>query len=83
MNWGEQKVPESLAYKGSKDPFYGEKNYIHFRGTSANVRFTLFEGGHDGNSSAGLNFLSRQIKGKPADFALPSTGKGRKESLGK
>ena len=77
-----QSVPESIAYKGPRDPFYSPKG-IHFRGTSANVRFTLFEGGHGGNYAAGLDFLSRQVKGRPADFTLPSTGKGREEALGK
>ena len=78
-----QTVPDALAYKGLKDPFYGAKNRIHFRGTSANVRFTLFEGGHGGNYPAGLDFLSRQVKGKPADFTLPDKGKGSEEKLGK
>ena len=78
-----QSVPAALAYKGPKDPFYDSKKYIHFRGTSANVRFTLFEGGHSGNYAAGLDFLSRQVKGKPADFTLPSRGKGGEEALGK
>ena len=77
-----QAVPAALASKWD-DPFYGTKNRIHFRGTSANVRFTLFEGGHGGNYPAGLDFLARQEKGKPADFTLPSTGKGREEALGK
>ena len=78
-----QTVPEILAYKGPNDPFYGQKNYIHFRRTSGNVRFTLFEGGHGGNYPAGLDFMSRQVKGKPADFTLPTRGKGREEALGK
>ena len=78
-----QTVPDALAYKGPKDPFYGAKNRIHFRGTSANVRFTLFEGGHGGNYPAGLDFLSRQVKGKTADFTLPAKGKGGEEKLGK
>ena len=78
-----QAVPDALAYKGPKDPFYDAKRRIHFRGTSANVRFTLFEGGHGGNYPAGLDFLSRQVKGKPADFTLPATGKGGEEKLGK
>ena len=56
---------------------------IHFRRTSANVRFTLMEGGHGGNFAAGLDFLSRQEKGRPTDFSLPSAGKGREEALGK
>ena len=78
-----QAVPDALAYKGPEDPFYNAKRRIHFRGTSANVRFTLFEGGHGGNYPAGLDFLSRQVKGKPADFTLPATGKGSEENLGK
>ena len=41
--------------------------------TSANVRLTIFEGGHDGNGPAGCDFISRQVKGRPADFALPDS----------
>jgi hypothetical protein len=78
-----QAVPEALAYKGPEDPFYAANRRIHFRGTSANVRFTLFEGGHGGNYPAGLDFLSRQVKGRPADFTLPAKGKGGEEALGK
>ncbi|MGN0847533.1 MAG: prolyl oligopeptidase family serine peptidase [Kiritimatiellia bacterium] len=76
-------VPAALAYAGARDPFYGERNRIHVRRTSANVRFTLMEGGHGGNYAAALDFLSRQIKGRPADFTLPATGKGGEEALGK
>ena len=78
-----QTVPDTLAYKGPTDPFYNAKSRIHFRGTSASVRFTLFEGGHGGNYAAGLDFLSRQVKGRPADFTLPARGKGGEEKLGK
>lgn len=78
-----QKVPEALAYRGPADPFYSERLRIHFRRTSRNVRFTLFEGGHGGNYAAGLDFLSRQVKGRPADFTLPDSGKGGEEALGK
>ena len=56
---------------------------IHFWRTSANVRFPLMEGSHGGNFAAGLDFLSCQAKGRPTDFSLPSTGKGREEALGK
>ena len=76
-------VPSAIAYKGPKDPFYSGNNRIHFRRTSANVRFTLFEGGHGGNFPAGLDFLSRQVKGRAADFTLPQSGKGGEEALGK
>lgn len=78
----EQKVPEAIAYKGENDPFYSQRMYIHFRRTSANVRFTLFEGGHGGNYQAGLDFLSRQVKGNAADFSLPEAAKAREEKLG-
>ena len=78
-----QAVPEALAYMGPKDPFYSDRMRIHFRRTSANVRFTLMEGGHGGNFAAGLDFLSRQAKGRPADFSLPAKGRGGEEKLGK
>lgn len=78
-----QAVPEALAYAGTKDPFYSDKMRIHFRRTSANVRFTLFEGGHGGNYSAGLDFLSRQVKGQPADMTLPEHAVGSEVKLGK
>jgi poly(3-hydroxybutyrate) depolymerase len=76
-----RKVPESIGYKGPADPFYSEKMRIHFRRTSANVRFTLFEGGHGGNTAAGLDFLSRQVKGQSADFSLPEKAKAKEEKL--
>ena len=78
-----QQVPAALAYTGPRDPFYSERMRIHFRRTSANVRFTLMEGGHGGNYAAGLDFLSRQAKGRPTDFSLPEKGKAREEALGK
>ena len=79
----DQKVPAALVYQGPKDPFYDEKIRIHFRRTSGNVRFTLFEGGHGGNFPAGLDFCSRQVKGRPTDFTLPKSGKGGEEQLSK
>jgi hypothetical protein len=78
-----QAVPEALVYTGPKDPFYSDRMRIHFRRTSANVRFTLMEGGHGGNFAAGLDFLSRQAKGLSADFTLPAKGRGGEEKLGK
>ncbi len=78
-----QQVPEALAWKGPADPFYDKAHRIHFRRTSASVRFTLFEGGHGGNSAAGLDFLSRQVKGNLPDFTIPATGSGGEEALAK
>ena len=36
-----------------------------------------------GNFAAGLDFLSRQVKGQAVDFALPQKGKGSEEALGR
>ena len=44
---------------------------MYIRATSANARLTVFEGGHGGNYPAGLDFLSRQVKGRKADMSLP------------
>ncbi|MBP5509384.1 MAG: tRNA lysidine(34) synthetase TilS [Kiritimatiellae bacterium] len=70
-----QRVPEELAFKGH-DPFFSEKNRIHLRQTSANVRLTIFEGGHGGNFEAGIDWLSRQRREAKVDWTLPETGKG-------
>jgi len=69
------KAPEVLRFEGS-DPFYGPDLRIHVRRTSGNVRLTLFEGGHASNFAAGIDWLSRQRRGKPVDWTLPETAKG-------
>ena len=78
----DQAVPDSLAFAGH-DPFYGESRRIHLRRTSANVRLTVFEGGHDGNYAAGFDFLARQRKGRSADWTIPVQGSGDSMSLTK
>ncbi len=70
----DEKVPADLAFAG-KDPFFA-KNRIHLRRTSANVRLTVFEGGHAGNFAAGIDWLSRQRRNAPVDWTLPATGEG-------
>ena len=75
----DQKVPATLTREGDGDPFYPASMRIHFRRTSGNVRMTLFEGGHAGNYPAGFDFLSRQVKGRPADFALPKSVEDAKQ----
>lgn len=67
-----ERAPDTLAFKGA-DPFYGERNAIKVRVTSANARLTIFDGGHAGNHPAGLDFLSRQRRGRKADFTLPTS----------
>ena len=66
----EQKVPAALAAESQADP--ERQKAVLFRRTSGNARVTVFEGGHDSESSAGVLWLSRQRKGQPADFRLGS-----------
>ena len=61
----------------------GAKNVIHLRRTSGCARLTIFEGGHGGNFAAGFDFLSRQRKGRAADWSLPAAAAGDDMSLGK
>lgn len=75
-----QKVPETLAFAG-RNPFYSEKNRVHFRRTSANAVLTIFEGGHGGNWASAYDFLSRQEKGRKADFTVPEKACGKVEAL--
>ncbi len=67
---GTEKVPDSLSFDG-EDPSYGVK--IHLRRQSANVRMTLFEGGHDAFTGAAFDWLSRQCRGIAADWNSGST----------
>lgn len=71
----DEEVPARHEFSGN-DPFYVKKNRVHLRATSANVRLTVFEGGHDGNYPAGLDFLARQRRGCKADMTLPSAANG-------
>ena len=71
-----EALPQGFDPGDTKDPFYPENIRIHFRRTSANVRFTLCEGGHTGNAAAGADFLFRQVKGRPADWTIPAQASG-------
>lgn len=64
----ERKIPASLAAETQADP--ERQKAVLFRRASGNARVTVFEGGHDSESSAGVLWLSRQRKGQPADFSL-------------
>lgn len=66
----EQKIPASLAAETEADP--ERQKAVLFRRTSGNARVTVFEGGHDSESTAAVLWLSRQRKGQPADWALGS-----------
>ena len=66
----EQKIPATLAGETQTDP--ERQKATLFRRSSGNVRVTVFEGGHDSEPSAALEWLARQRKGQPADFSLGS-----------
>lgn len=80
----DERIPCGMRNEDCTDPFYGADRKVLFRRTSGNVRVTLFNGGHGGNFSGGLDFLARQVKGRPADWTLPATSDDIKiEALGK
>jgi len=64
----EQKIPTALATETQIDP--ERQKATLFRRASGNARVTVFEGGHDSEPTAALEWLSRQRKGQPADWSL-------------
>ena len=64
----EQKIPADLATETQIDP--ERQKATLFRRASGNARVTVFEGGHDSEPTAALEWLSRQRKGQPADWSL-------------
>jgi hypothetical protein len=64
----EQKIPAALATETQIDP--ERQKATLFRRASGNARVTVFEGGHDSEPTAALEWLSRQRKGQPADWSL-------------
>jgi pimeloyl-ACP methyl ester carboxylesterase len=64
----EQKIPSALATEKQDDP--ERQKAILFRRNSGNARVTVFEGGHESESSAAVLWLSRQRKGQLADWSL-------------
>lgn len=65
----QEKVPASLAAEREKDP---ERNRaVLFRRIAGPARITIFEGGHDQEIAAALNWLSRQRKGAAPDHQVP------------
>ncbi|NBS60198.1 MAG: alpha/beta fold hydrolase [Betaproteobacteria bacterium] len=64
----EQKIPSSLALEQQNDP--ERQKAVLFRRSSGNARVTVFEGGHESESTSAMLWLSRQRKSQPADFSL-------------
>lgn len=70
----ERKAPPPLADEREEDP--ERQKPILFRRVAGAARLTIFEGGHDCEPSAALDWLSRQCRGTPADHRL-GTASGR------
>ena len=64
----EQKIPSALATETQDDP--ERQKTVLFRRSSGNARVTVFEGGHESESSSAVLWLARQRKGQLADFSL-------------
>ncbi len=64
----EQKIPGALAAETQVDP--ERQKATLFRRNSGNARVTVFEGGHESESTSAMLWLARQHKGQPADFSL-------------
>lgn len=63
-----EAVPAHLTAKAEPDPAYGSPVYLRKR--SKNVRFTLFEGGHEYRIGAAFDFFDRQLPGQKHDFSV-------------
>lgn len=66
----ENLTPPEGTPQPKPDPVYGSKNII-FRKIFNNTRVTIFNGKHEFIPRPGLNWLSQQMKGKPALWQLP------------
>lgn len=65
----QEKIPPSLAGQCEKDP--ERKMAVLFRRVAGPVRVTIFEGGHDQEMGAALDWLARQRKGSSAAHEGP------------
>lgn len=70
----ERKIPAALAAETQPDP--ERQKAVLFRRISGDVRVTVFEGGHESESDAAVLWLSRQRKGRTADWSLGQAVRG-------
>jgi len=63
-----RSVPQALSAERQDDPERAKA--VLFRRVSGNARVTIFEGGHDSESTSAVLWLSRQRRGAPADWSL-------------
>ena len=64
----EQKIPAALSRETQSDP--ERQKTVLFRRSAGQARITVFEGGHDSETTAALAWLARQRLGQSADFSL-------------
>jgi pimeloyl-ACP methyl ester carboxylesterase len=74
-------IPTSLDKGELRDPQYANGRGVLMRRNSANACLVIFDGGHDMNYPAGLDFLSKQCRGKKADWTLPNAASGKSQAL--
>jgi hypothetical protein len=65
----EERIPAALAAEAGEDP--ERRRTVLFRRAAGPVRITIFEGRHEAEMGAALNWLARQKKGSPACFDVP------------
>jgi acetyl esterase/lipase len=66
------QIPETLRAETEADP--ERQKPVLFRRAVAQTRLTVFDGGHDFEMAAALEWLSRQRRGQTADFRLGTSG---------
>jgi acetyl esterase/lipase len=75
-------IPETLRPETQSDP--ERQKPVLFRRTAAQTRLTVFDGGHDFEIGAALEWLARQRRNQPADFQLGTSGtKPEAQEVGK
>lgn len=63
-----RSVPQALSAERQDDPERAKQ--VLFRRVCGNARVTIFEGGHDSESTSAVLWLSRQRRGAPADWSV-------------
>lgn len=63
-----RSVPQALSAERQDDPERAKQ--VLFRRVSGNARVTIFEGGHDSESTSAVLWLSRQRRGAPSDWSV-------------
>jgi dienelactone hydrolase len=65
-----EKIPDKLKFEGV-DPYFSADKKVLMRLTCGNARLTLFNAGHAGNYSEGVEWLSLQRRGAKANWNVP------------